>query len=391
MLSNTHARTLPKTTKTIGKSAAAKLLLWPAAGVLAAVLLVAQVHVPGIQLLTGTIAWVAMTLLVPVLAASAAGARGAAFLAGLTMAVAFVLSAPPLTRCLFACCMAIPLANAISLLVSPPVAGFWRRLGHMFANYGIRRAERCARSFDTSLLLRLLGSTVVFGVALAALNASDDLTNWHWPARWLAGGVAVLGFSEMLTVCMPLVSRLFGIALPQLMNSPWRSTSIGEFWSKRWNVRTSEELFRPLCYAPLARRSVALAVVATFGFSAVIHALLANMGTGLWGISLACGAFFMVQPLFIGLERVMRVRRWRPAAGWLWTLAVLAITSPLFVEPLFQTIEMSCGGAIFPLGATFVVLGSTLAASLLITLLSLAGTASRQPHDQFRNPVQTSQ
>ena len=122
-----------------------------------------------------------------------------------------------------------------------------------------------------------------------------------------------------------------------------RSTSISEFWADRWNVQASA-LFHRFFFAPLARRSVALGVCVAFGFSAFGHACLADLGLGRWRISLACGAFFMVQPLLIAAERRMKVRRWSPAAGRAWTLTALALASPLFVEPYsIQLMEGSWG------------------------------------------------
>ena len=134
----------------------------------------------------------------------------------------------------------------------------------------------------------------------------------------------------------------------------------------------SEVLFRPFCFAPLARRGTVLALFAVFALSAIGHALLAFMALGRWRISLICGAFFVVQPLFIIAERRLAVRRWRQAAGWTWTLAILMITSPLFVEPVLQVIENSWGKPESVLPPTLVVLGFVMVFSGVFSLAALA-------------------
>jgi hypothetical protein len=88
-----------------------------------------------------------------------------------------------------------------------------------------------------------------------------------------------------------------------------------------------------------------------------------------------CGAFFLVQPLFIVAERRMRVRRWLPAAGRAWTLAILTITSPLFVEPALQIIEPSWGAPDTVLTPVIAVLGFVIVMNAFFALGSLAAVA----------------
>jgi hypothetical protein len=53
------------------------------------------------------------------------------------------------------------------------------------------------------------------------------------------------------------------------------------------------------------------------------------LGAGdLWAL------FFLLQGVFILLERRLRVARWRPALAHVWTVALLVLSSPLFIEPL---------------------------------------------------------
>ena len=175
----------------------------------------------------------------------------------------------------------------------------------------------------------------------------------------------------MATASLPLAAAAFGLTLPPLMQSPWRAASLGEFWSERWNLFAAN-LFRKFCFAPLARRGVALALYATFLASAIVHVLLALAVLGNLKLSLIFGSFFLAQPFFITAERHLHVRRWRPAAGRIWTLTVLAITSPLLVEPMLEFFERNWGepeNAFLPALAT---LGFVIVFSLIVSLASLS-------------------
>jgi hypothetical protein len=216
---------------------------------------------------------------------------------------------------------------------------------------------------------------VVLAAAITVAKAVSGSGFWLL-ARWLAGGIMIFAFGEIATAGLPLVAAAFGLTVPPLMRSPCRSTSVGEFWSERWNVGASQKLFRPLCFLPLARRGVALALFTAFALSGVAHALLTYMALRRWRVSLMCGAFFVVQPLLILAERRLAVRRWRPAAGRVWTLAVLALTSPLFVEPGLQIVEKSWGAPNNVLLPTVAALGFVIAFSSIISLASLASLSA---------------
>ena len=151
----------------------------------------------------------------------------------------------------------------------------------------------------------------------------------------------MMTFAEMATASHDFFTSLMGISAPSLMRSPILSTSIGEFWTKRWNVASSELVFRLFFFRPIARYDTTLALFVAFFASAVGHALLALMAMGRLNLAIACGVFFLVQPLLILAERRMKVRRWPTSAARAWTLTALAITSPLFVEPFIQLIVPS--------------------------------------------------
>lgn len=175
-------------------------------------------------------------------------------------------------------------------------------------------------------------------------------------------------FAEMATASHDFLTSLIGINAPSLMRSPILSTSVGEFWTERWNVTTSKLVFRPLFFAPLARYGIVLAMFAAFFASGVAHALLAMMTIGNLKLQLAFGVFFLVQPLLILAERGLKVRRWPTSAARVWTLTALAVTSPLFVEPTIQAITPNLEATDNMLLPTICVLGFALVISLFFNV-----------------------
>ncbi len=320
---------------------------------------------------TGLAAGCLAMLLVLILSAHPLGARLGTLLAGLCLAVPSFLGEPPLSRVLLLGLMAAPFAAAAALVLAPALPGLRARLAYLFTYGNTHAVQRRGRSFDAAAFLQLAVATAVLAVAVAAVKAASAY-GLGLPVRWLAGGIAVLALAEMLTASLPVVAAPLGLLVPPLFQSPYRSASIREFWSRRWNLRVSEFLFHKCCFAPLARRSLALALFAPFALSGVLHACLAYVALGRWPISLCCGTFFVVQPLLIALERILAVRRWGLVARRAWTLAALTITSPLFVEPVLRVVEPDWGGPEQVLAPAVAVLCYALVVSSIVALGSLA-------------------
>lgn len=136
---------------------------------------------------------------------------------------------------------------------------------------------------------------------------------------------------------MHVITALLGLTPPPLHDAPYRALTVSEFWGRRWNL-TMSSFLREHCFAPLSRRSPVVALFASFAASAAIHAYLAAVALGALA-ALSWVAFFLAQPLVIATERRLHVRRWPPAAGWVWTVAGLALFSPLFLEPFLWLFE----------------------------------------------------
>jgi hypothetical protein len=336
------------------------------------------VYEPDIPLSAGIAAWFADLTVVLVLSAPPVTTRLGISISGLFFAVPCFLRESPLSRALLMCCMAFPFAIATALLLAPTTAGFRRRLAYFFAWMGARTIERNKRGFDVASLLRLIAAALVFAMGLASLKALSAAGIWLL-LHWFAGAVMILAFAEMATASHDWLTAMMGLNAPSLMRSPFLSKSVTEFWTKRWNVAASELGFRPLCFTPLARHGVVLALFAAFTASAVGHVLLAFVAMGRWGVSISCGAFFIVQPLLIIVERRIKVKRWPATAARAWTLAALGVTSPLFVEPVIQLITPSLGVTDNPLPPTIAALSFALLVNLFFSAGQLAFCVERPP------------
>ena len=344
---------------------------WPVAGLVVGIIAATNpFRTPHITLLAAIAVWCAEAVLVLILSGNPIGARIGVLLAGLLLAVPFLVRAAPLPRFLLIAFMILPFAATVALVLAPPIAGFRARLAHLCDCCGKCQAKRLPRRFDAASLQQLVMTTAVFAAAIATVKAAPARGLWL-PVRWLAGGIGAFALAEMATACHILLTALMGLTVPSWFQSPYRSASVGEFWAKRWNVPSSQ-ILRKLCFAPLARHGAGLALFTTFLVSAIAHVLFVYVPLGRWRISLICGAFFLVQPLPIAAERWMKVRRWRPGAGRAWTLTVLVITSPLVVEPMLQIFERSWGAPDNVLLPTSVALGFVIVLGSIPVLASLA-------------------
>lgn len=358
--------------------------VWPVVGlILGALAGTNPLYRPHLTLEIGIAASLADVALVLILSVHPISARVGVIVTGLFLAVPCFLRESPLSRGLLMCCMALPYAVAALSLSVPATAGLRGRLGYFFTWLGTCKAQRCARRFDTASLLRLVCATAVLAATMACVKAVPAAGPWLL-ARWLAGGLMLLAFAELMTASHGFVTALMGLTAAGLMCSPHLSTSLTEFWSKRWNPAASSLIFRKYGFAPLARKNVTWALVGAFLLSAVAHFLLPYMAMGKLGVSIMCGAFFLVQPPLILLERRMKIRRWRPAAQRAWTLSALAVTSPLFVEPALQLVEPSWGSPGSVLLPALATLTGVMMATVFFAIAFLAFGSEPAPSSSHR-------
>jgi hypothetical protein len=180
----------------------------------------------------------------------------------------------------------------------------------------------------------LIGIALFFG--LARLVAPRSL----YFAGWVGMTGLVMSLHFGLFHLLSCGWRRAGIEARPLMNRPVASTSLGEFWGRRWNT-AFRDLTHRFLFRPMTRRFGARAGLAGgFVFSGLVHDLVISWpaGGGYGGPTL----FFAIQGVGILVER-SRVGRaiglGRGAGGWLFAMLVLAAPAPwLFHQPFVKTV-----------------------------------------------------
>ena len=123
----------------------------------------------------------------------------------------------------------------------------------------------------------LMRRGLLCAISGAALVALARLTWTQLHARGLATGVLLTGLSLMLHfgVCNVLAGawRFRGVACEALFRAPLRSTSLSEFWARRWNLAFSE-MTAIAVYRPLSGRiGRGSALLGGFVLSGLLHEL----------------------------------------------------------------------------------------------------------------------
>lgn len=169
----------------------------------------------------------------------------------------------------------------------------------------------------------LAGARILSGTFLlfvAARQAANPI---------LAGWIGMIGMILILHFGLfDLASagwRALRVDAPPLMDRPLRSTSVSEFWGRRWNAAFNDLALR-LVFRPAARRSGILAATwLAFAVSGLIHELVISLPAGA-GFGLPT-AYFLTQALGISLER-SSPGNWlklnRGLSGWLFTMLIVA-------------------------------------------------------------------
>lgn len=288
---------------------------------------------------TGFAIWLADASLIAALSAHRGGARIALALAALLLPYPFLVDAAPWLRAVFAvgalwCCV-----RAADFVFEPAPARFGARFVHLFAVLDTRLVARGSVPVPARWFVFAGLAAVLACAALLAIHAADG----HEPVarhaiRWFAGIVLIVAVFEMLTALLRIVTALAGLRAPALSETPHRARSIAEFWSSRWNLVVGRVL-RDRVFTPLAHRGPVFAIWATFGVSAALHAYLIGAALLDAPAALASAAFFLVQPLLLGAERGLRIRHRPEPVRRAWTLGMLALFSPLFIEPVLRVLE----------------------------------------------------
>lgn len=258
-------------------------------------------------------------------------------LAALTLVVPFVLPLEPAwLRGFLGLGSSICLLRQIDLATDRRPVPAVRRAMHGSLMMELRRAPRIPRRFETGAFVRLLVQSALTAGAIAVIAAIPAHSRGLLVGlRWLAAIVMSVSAYDAFCAAARIGWSLGGFELPRLHDDPHLSRSVGEFWGERWN-RVVGQWLRAHCFMPLARRRrAALGLAAAFAVSAVLHVYIAwsaldARAAMMWGI------FFTAQiPIFF-VERALRVTTWRPALARVWTIGVLVLVSPFFIEPVLR-------------------------------------------------------
>ncbi len=162
---------------------------------------------------------------------------------------------------------------------------------------------------------------------------------------WTAGQAVPATVAALVALSLMLHFGLFGLLAAlwrrvgfdadRLFLAPLASTSLTEFWGRRWNVPFIE-MVRLSVYAPLVGRfGASWASLAAFLISGLFHELAVSVpAQGGYGLPFA---YFLLHAALLATERRRRAGG-SSQRGWVnrtWTLAWVALPAPLLFHPWF--------------------------------------------------------
>ncbi|KAL5730226.1 hypothetical protein ACHQM5_003074 [Ranunculus cassubicifolius] len=154
-----------------------------------------------------------------------------------------------------------------------------------------------------------------------------------------------------LQVIAFLVGKFLGLELESQFDEPYLSTSLQDFWGRRWNLMVTN-ILRPTVYLPTrlivskklgSHWGQLVAVYITFLASGLMHEVMIyhldirrRMPT--WEVTGFFALHGVLLVLEIGLKKALK-DRWRlhPVLSWAFTVAILMVTSNwLFFPPMLR-------------------------------------------------------
>lgn len=131
----------------------------------------------------------------------------------------------------------------------------------------------------------------------------------------MIGMILILHFG--LFALLSVGWRVLRVDARPIMDGPLRSTSVAEFWGRRWNGAFNDLALR-LVFRPTARRAGVLAgTLSAFAVSGLIHELVISVPAGA-GYGLPTG-YFLFQGLAVLAQRKTAILR-----SWFFTMLVVA-------------------------------------------------------------------
>lgn len=159
---------------------------------------------------------------------------------------------------------------------------------------------------------------------------------------WFTGAAGILALmcTVHLGYCDVLSSlvRWLGWSAAPLFEQPWRSSSLRDFWNKRWNIAFVE--MNRQVFMPLFKRSTSVrtAVVLAFLLSGALHEFaISYPAAGGYGGPML---YFVIQAIACLAEpRLLKLcgANRSKMVGRIWTWLVLLLPAPLLFTPQFMT------------------------------------------------------
>jgi hypothetical protein len=173
-------------------------------------------------------------------------------------------------------------------------------------------------TFETTL-----GAMLLWAMARSIPQERPLLCGWVG----MVGLILLLHFGTFQIAA--LLWQSFGVKAEPIMSAPLRSTSLGEFWGKRWNLGF-RQFAHELIFRPLYRRVGAdVAGFAVFAVSGLIHDLVISLpARGGYGLPTL---YFLLQGAGVAVERSpfgMRLGLGTGVRGW--CFMVVFLTVPVF-------------------------------------------------------------
>jgi alginate O-acetyltransferase complex protein AlgI len=119
--------------------------------------------------------------------------------------------------------------------------------------------------------------------------------------------------------------RALRVDAPPIMNAPLRSTSISEFWGRRWNAAFNDLALRLVFRRAVRPLGIVGATLFAFLLSGLVHELVISLPAGA-GFGLPSG-YFLLQGLGVLTERSaagQRIGLRTGLRGWIFTIIVVA-------------------------------------------------------------------
>jgi predicted DCC family thiol-disulfide oxidoreductase YuxK len=213
------------------------------------------------------------------------------------------------------------------------VSGRLRALGYLLAWPGmdataflcgtVRPPQPPRSEWMAAAVTTTVGATLIWVVARTALPINTLLAGW----LGMVGLIFLLHFGTFHL--LSLGWRSTGVHAMPVMQNPLRSSSLSEFWGRRWNTAFHELAtrftFRPL--RPLV--GAASAALLVFLVSGLIHELVISVPAQ-GGYGLPTG-YFVLQGLGVASERTRPGRRLGLGHGWRgWLFTVVVAGGPAF-------------------------------------------------------------